>query len=343
MIQKQVSLHFPKPLPSKPTVAVVSSFYNRSDCVDESVTSLLQQTYSNVKIFLVDDGSTDDTLARLKEYERYENVRVVTGPNLGFTRVMAKSIGELIDTDLVAIHGSGDISHPDRIAKQVEALKANRIWVIVGCWVRNIDQHGKVSIYHQRSDMVSCDDLIYSNYYTHGEVMFRRDEYLAAGGYRSAFPVAQDRDMWLRLLQFGSGGFVPDFLYERMIRDDGLHANPFKKSLQKALSDAACKCILMRRACGVDIIDLVGDAGVLLLNGDPSSADYFMSRHSLLDSSRAKEKTYLEAMTAIVRTSGKPDLFEKYRQNGRLQKIWKGINRALIKARESLASFICRF
>ncbi|MEL7029538.1 MAG: glycosyltransferase family A protein, partial [Pseudomonadota bacterium] len=93
-----------------PLVSVVTIFYNRADHVRSSIESLLSQTYPNMEIVAVDDGSTDDTLRELQAIEdpRY---RVISKENTGFTRSLNFAIAQTSGA-YVAIHDAGDISYP---------------------------------------------------------------------------------------------------------------------------------------------------------------------------------------------------------------------------------------
>ncbi len=86
-----------------PRVTLVTFYYNRSAFVDHSMASLRDQTYSDLKIIAVDDGSPDDTLQRL---EKFKDGRIdVRGQaNRGFTPTM-RSIFDAVDTEFVAVHG----------------------------------------------------------------------------------------------------------------------------------------------------------------------------------------------------------------------------------------------
>ena len=66
-------------------VLIVSVYYNREDLVDDSVRSVVSQLEPGMHLMLVDDGSSDNTLERLKAWAA-DNVTVLTHPNMGFVR-----------------------------------------------------------------------------------------------------------------------------------------------------------------------------------------------------------------------------------------------------------------
>lgn len=321
----------------EPTVTALSVYYNRAFCVKDSVQSLLEQSYPHLSILLVDDGSTDGTLAALREFESDPRVRVLGKSNTGLTSTLRSTIENHVQTDLVAIHGSGDISLPERITRQVEALVAHPNWEAAGCWVDNLTEKGERLVFHRRREPFGTKELLWHNYYSHGEVIFRRKTYLEVGGYRTAFPMAQDRDMWLRLLHRGGvGGVVPEMLYLRSIRSDGVQGNPMRKAVQEMLSLSARKNYLLRRECGFDAVDRAGDAGVHLVNGSRYSALILRNRARKLDRVDPKSAKFLRLLAAVVLYGDSPRLFELYLKNHWARRGMDFIDKVARRSRESL-------
>lgn len=112
---------------------MVSAFYNRASAVMESVGSLLAQTYENLEIIVVDDGSRDDTVGQLRQLQD-SRIRIISRENRGFVASMNEAI-LASSGEIIAVHGSGDISLPQRISRQVECLQGNPEIGVVGCWV----------------------------------------------------------------------------------------------------------------------------------------------------------------------------------------------------------------
>jgi glycosyltransferase involved in cell wall biosynthesis len=120
-------------MPEQPLVSIISVYYNRKNFVSASVQSLLNQSCPELEIILVDDGSTDGTLQALQSFSN-PRVRVITGTNQGFVKALKGAI-ETAHGSLIAIHGSGDVSQPQRVEKQVEFLLGHPEVGVVGCYV----------------------------------------------------------------------------------------------------------------------------------------------------------------------------------------------------------------
>ena len=68
-------------------VAVIMSTYNGEKFVSEQLDSILNQTYSNIEIVVRDDGSKDNTVNIIKEYQKkYNNIKLYEGENIGFIK-----------------------------------------------------------------------------------------------------------------------------------------------------------------------------------------------------------------------------------------------------------------
>lgn len=241
-------------------VSIITVYYNREDRVIDSIQSLLNQTYENIEIIAVDDGSTDNTLEVLRSIKdpRY---KVITHPNMGLTKSLIKAV-KMAKGEAIAIHGSGDISHPERIKKQVEILQCREDIGVVGCYVKNYNsESGETTFFKSRIPPgVNLTDLLKQrNLFTHGEVMFRKKIYEQVGGYREFFKYAQDRDLWLRMSIVTNFYIVPEVLYTRYLFSDGVYLSVHKTILQKFLSDISRQSIELRLDGKQDLVELYGN------------------------------------------------------------------------------------
>ncbi|MGV3240756.1 glycosyltransferase family 2 protein [Streptococcus hyovaginalis] len=97
-------------------VSIITVYYNREDYISESINSLLNQTYKNIEIIAVDDGSTDKTYEKLKAIDD-PRLKVYTQKNKGFVNTLFDEINKY-NGGLIAIDGWGNISLPNRIQDQ---------------------------------------------------------------------------------------------------------------------------------------------------------------------------------------------------------------------------------
>lgn len=112
---------FASGLSETPLVSVIIPAYNGQETIAEAVQSALAQTYRNLEVIVVDDGSTDDTWKVLQSFG--DSIRVIRQPNGGLAA--ARNAGALAAKgELVALMDADDICEPERIAVQVQFLRA---------------------------------------------------------------------------------------------------------------------------------------------------------------------------------------------------------------------------
>lgn len=232
-----------------PVVSVVSAWFNRTEGLVASVQSVLDQEGVDFEYIIVDDCSSDETSTLLDEIQD-PRLRVLRNPsNLGFTRSITRAVAAARGA-LIAVHGAGDFSHPGRLQAQVAFLQAHPDHVAVGTGIEN---HNPTT--GERYVVQAPDASTGRNRYSHGEVMYRRADYEAVGGYRSIFYYAQDVDLWRRLGERGRLGRIEDVLYERRIFSDGVHSNKKIEVMQAVFSNLGAWSALERRRTGVDPVD----------------------------------------------------------------------------------------
>lgn len=276
-------------------VSIISVFHNREKYALESINSILNQTYRDIEIILVDDGSTDNTykiLSRISD----PRIKLFKHKNQGFTKSIKEAIN-LSKGEIIAIHGAGDISLDTRIEKQVEILKRNTDIGIVGCYVENYDvDNNQRSLYIPPSEKNGnmTEILKKANIFTHGEVAFRRDIYEKVGGYREYFKYSQDRDLWLRMSLLTNYTIIPEKLYIRYNFSNGVSKTFEKMVIQKYYGSLMCQCIEMRVIGKKDLIDLYGEHAAFFRSRDRDlSAKFLKWSLKELVSNRMDESNYL--------------------------------------------------
>ena len=228
----------------KPKVSIITVYYNRSYCVEESVESLLNQTFKDFELLLVDDGSSDNTVEKFNRYTD-PRVRVITHGNMGFTNTIKKAV-DLAQGEYIAIHGSGDISSSERIQEQSKFLDENPEYVVVASRFERFDEETLAKI--DESDFsgdLDIDDFLTNCRIMHGAAMFRKSTYEQAGGYEKIFTNTQDWDLFLRFLRLGKGKILDTLHYKQFKRGDGVAAKP--ESFEKNSRISVLRILLSRK------------------------------------------------------------------------------------------------
>lgn len=200
-----------------PRLSVLMSVRNGESWVAESVESILCQTFGDLELIVVDDGSTDSTGAIL-DGRRDPRVRVVHQPPAGLTCSLNRAL-RLATAPLVARMDADDVAHPERMARQVAFLDAHPEVGLLGTGCHEISPAGEVvrALVPPIDDAAIRRALIRENPFIHASVMMRRGALEVAGGYDESLPVAQDYDLWLRMSRFTRMANLPEPLVRRRL------------------------------------------------------------------------------------------------------------------------------
>jgi glycosyltransferase involved in cell wall biosynthesis len=207
----------------RPPVSVIIPTYNRAAMVTEAVASVLNQTYPNLEVLVVDDGSTDGTAAALARFG--ERLRVLRQAHRRGVSA-ARNLGiEAARGDWLALLDSDDLWLPEKLARQMACLadrpellicQTEEIWVRRGVRVNKPLSHrmaaGQIFLPSLERCLVSPS-----------AVVLHRDLIERHGGFDESLPAAEDYDLWLRLSWRYEVGLVPEpLMVKRGGHDDQL-------------------------------------------------------------------------------------------------------------------------
>ena len=186
---------------SSTLVSVVMSVYNAESSIDESILSLLNQTYENIEILIMNDGSTDGTYEKLAEYEeKYSSIKIFENTkNIGLT----KSLNILINDaqgEFIARQDADDISHPSRILKQVTVMNKYNLNF---CSSRAIKKNNSSPIPGISFYLPTKLLLRYKNPFIHGTLMIKRKDLIGFGLYNEDYYYSQDYKLFSDLVHMG--------------------------------------------------------------------------------------------------------------------------------------------
>lgn len=185
-------------------VSVVTSTFNRKDRLKRAIESVLDQTYDNWEMIIVDDASTDGTDKVVKSYEDKRIRYIKRTKNFGNdTRPKNRGI-KASKGEYIAFLDDDNEYRPDHLAVLVKQLEKNpKIDLVYGDrWV--VDDEGKVE---PRLGIVSNYDpflLMRQNYIDTSDVLIRRDILLETGGFDERYKKYVDWNLWVRLAKMGA-------------------------------------------------------------------------------------------------------------------------------------------
>jgi glycosyltransferase involved in cell wall biosynthesis len=211
-----------KRIPDAPLVSVVVPAYNAAAFIEPTLCSLLSQTYPNMEIVVVDDGSEDETLERVQSMaSRHHQIRVIRQRNAGVAAARNRGI-QASHGELIAPVDADDIWFPFAVEKLAKCLldATPQVGVAYGWWV-TIDADGLPDGGFHCSliegDVLST--LVCHNFLGNASsTMIRRDCIRRVGWYDSEFRAlgaqgCEDWDLYLRIARHYQFRVVPKFLF----------------------------------------------------------------------------------------------------------------------------------
>lgn len=190
---------------SIPAISIVLPVYNAEHYVTEAVESILNQTYTNFELIIIDDGSTDRSLEIIQKYACLDSrIRLISRENRGLVTTLNEGLA-LAKAPLIARMDADDVSYPNRLLVQKDFLDKNLGHILVGSKVLIIDEDGDAIC--EMGSRLKHDDIVEGllaregQLIYHPSVMFRTKDVLAMGGYRNKYPHVEDLDLFLRLAE----------------------------------------------------------------------------------------------------------------------------------------------
>ena len=236
-------------------ISVIMSCYNCSDTLRKAVDSIVAQTYTNWVMICCDDGSKDDTLNILKEYQiRYPDKFVII-QNEG-NKKLPYSLNhclEYVNTELVARMDADDWSLPDRFEKQVAFLQEHSEYDLVGTGFQVSTGDETLTTIIQPT-IPEPKDMLHCNCFSHATIMTYKRVYDMLGGYSLDPSVerCEDLDLWSRFFVAEFHGYnLPDELYVILEDENAVHRRDLRNRLNTArtLSKAFKRMNLHGFAC----------------------------------------------------------------------------------------------
>jgi len=230
-----------------PPVSVVVPVYNGERFLAEAVASILEQTYANLELIVIDDGSTDGSLRVLQRFRDPRMRVLVNERNLGGARSANRAMTEARGV-YVARMDQDDVSLPRRLERQVEFLEGHPEIAVVGTWVQIVDDEGR-EIGHRRFATGSDDvrkALLRFCALVHSSVMFRKAPVVAAGGYGTGRlgRHCRDYELWLRLSETVRLANIPEVLVQYRVHSGQMSS---ERVLGLIRDTAACRNHAIRR------------------------------------------------------------------------------------------------
>jgi glycosyltransferase involved in cell wall biosynthesis len=216
-------------------LSVIMPCYNSEDYIEEAIRSILNQTYHDFELIIIDDLSTDNSVNKIMTFKD-ERIRLVQKEqNSGYTDSLNLGL-QMACGVYVARMDADDVCHPERFQKQISYLDQHNDVVVCGTWFKTIPAEGIVELPSTYDKIKS--GLLYGNVLCHPSVMLRRKFFIGHSlFYNRSFEPAEDYELWTRVIALGRIHNIPEVLL--YYREHSLQVSSQKSELQNS---SAAKC-----------------------------------------------------------------------------------------------------
>lgn len=197
-----------------PVVSVVLPVYNGKAYLKEAIDSVLNQSFGNFELIIIDDGSTDDSADLIRAYDD-PRIRFYRQENKGLAATLNRGIA-LAKGEFIARQDQDDICLPARFEKQMDWFdkhpEAGMVGTAAEIWVGRTKTDRVLQ--HPTEDAWIRFGLLFHNHFVHSSVMIRKTALDDVGGYSedSRRQPPEDYELWSRMMKHYQVGNLPDIL-----------------------------------------------------------------------------------------------------------------------------------
>lgn len=193
-------------LKNNPLVSIVIPCYNHEQFVQEAIQSIIDQDYENIELIVIDDGSKDDSVGKIKEMipackERFFRFEFRCRANKGLCATLNESL-DWINGEFFSPLASDDVAFKNKITFLIEKIKKDKADVVFG----RIVSSNKIKLIHKKDKSPKrhnfYDLLIQENIPPAPASLIKRNVILEVGGFDVSTKL-EDWDLWLRLADKG--------------------------------------------------------------------------------------------------------------------------------------------
>lgn len=195
-----------------PVVSVIIPVYNRFEMAKEAVASVIGQTYRDLELIIVDDGSIDMTPLLPTYFADDLRVKYIRLKHSGMPGLVRNRGVNIAQGKYIAFLDSDDLWMAEKIDKQLNYLTKNPSCRIVHTretWIRNGKTVSQAGFNHKRFGNI-FPDALGKCIVGPSTVLIEKKLYEELGGFRDDLEIAEDYELWLRLTDSNTMGYIDD-------------------------------------------------------------------------------------------------------------------------------------
>jgi glycosyltransferase involved in cell wall biosynthesis len=188
-----------------PAITVLMPVYNAEKYISDAIASVVQQSFTDFELLIINDGSTDETATIIKTFTD-PRIIFINQPNQGVAAALNNGL-QMARANYIARFDADDICMPQRLQIQYDFLLKNPDHVIVGTDVDYLDMNDDfVFSYNTLSSNEQIQQQQFDTCpFIHSSVLFKKEAVVNAGGYNIHAHTFEDHLLWPKILSKGKG------------------------------------------------------------------------------------------------------------------------------------------
>lgn len=210
-------------------VSIIIPTYNREKTILRAVQSVLEQTYTNLEVLIIDDGSTDGTADIINNIKDDRIKYIVLEQNGGPSN--ARNVGvQIAEGEWIAFQDSDDCWHKNKLEKQIEYIERNPQYSLIYCMSMNYFLNGNTLIVPPAPlpDVMEgkmLHTLLQRNVVDTPTMFMKRECFLTVGGFDVRYKALEDWEFMIRFAKAYEIGYIPEVLMDSYMLNDGVSSN----------------------------------------------------------------------------------------------------------------------
>ncbi len=215
----------------KPVISVLMPVYNAARFLGPAMESILQQSLKDFEFIIIDDASSDNSLAIIKSYQDSRIRLYCNNTNLGISNTLNRGI-DLAETEYIARMDADDISDKTRLEKQYYYCLQNPDIALLSSWARVVDENGSFIKLEKFETPYYFYNLNFECWIYHPTVVYKRSAVSSIGKYTQ--PYSEDYELFWQLSRKYKIGNIQEPLLDYRITTTSLHQVAKKKEYDQA-------------------------------------------------------------------------------------------------------------